>query len=172
MCRTNFAPSTMQLRPPHVRPDSASHLRALSRLLALTLTLVCASAAAGGSFERVYINRLSIINGVEYELVVTPLNLSGRDYVDPYMGRCATFTVHGTYSRRVAFPSFVTRDGHRAALAYLRQAHEANQPVNLGWVGTGFVPIDPALPCTVRSRALNLYMDQATRAVLSYHDAL
>jgi hypothetical protein len=144
----------------------------LTRLLALTAALVCTSVAAGGSFERVYINRLSIINGVEYELVVTPLNLSGRDYVDPYMGQCASFTVHGTYSRRVAFPSFVTREAHKAALAYLRQAHEANRPVNLGWVGTGFVPIDPALPCIVRSRALNLHTGQGIAAILSYHDAL
>jgi len=144
----------------------------LSRLLALTAAVVCTSAAAGGSYERVYINRLSVTNGVEYELVVTPLNLSGPAYVDPYMGRCATFTVHGTYSRRVMFPSFVTRDRHRAALAYLQQAHAANQPVNLGWVGTGFVPIDPALPCIVRSRALYLHSDQDISAVLSYHDSI
>jgi hypothetical protein len=73
----------------------------LNRLLVLIATFACTSAIAGGSFEPVHINRISIVNGVEYELVVTPLNMGRRDgYADPYMGQCAIFTVHGTYSRR------------------------------------------------------------------------
>jgi hypothetical protein len=56
----------------------------------------CTSAVAGGSFEPVHVNRINIINGVEYELVVTPLNMGRRDgYADPYMGQCAIFTVYG-----------------------------------------------------------------------------
>ena len=148
-------------------------MRMLSRLLTLIATVACTSAIAGGSFEPVHINRISITNDVEYELVVTPLNMGRRDgYADPYMGQCAVFTVHGTYSRGTKFPSFVTREGHLAALAYLRQAHAANRPVNLGWMGTGFVPVDPAIPCTVRSRALHFHVEQDNQAVLSYHDAI
>jgi hypothetical protein len=145
----------------------------LRRLIAFTAATVCTSVLAGGSFEPVYINRLSIVNGVEYELVVTPLKVRGRDgYVDPYMGQCATFTVHGTYSRRSKLPSFVTRDGHLAALAHLKQAHAADRWVNLGWMGTGFVPADSGTPCTYRSRALHLHTEQGAEAVISYHDAL
>jgi hypothetical protein len=148
-------------------------MRTASRLLMLITMFSCTSAVAGGSFEPVHINRINIINRVEYELVVTPLNMGRRDgYEDPYMGQCAIFTVHGTYSRWINFPSFVTRDGHLAALAYLREAHAAKRPVNLGWMGTGFVPVDPALPCTVRSRALHFHTEQGTRAVISYHDAI
>jgi hypothetical protein len=148
-------------------------MRTLSQLLLLIAMSYCIPAVAGGSFEPVHINRINIVNGVEYELVVTPLNMGRRDgYADPYMGQCAIFTVHGTYSRRINFPAFVTRDGHLAALAYLQEAHAAKRPVNLGWVGTGFVPVDAALPCTVRSRALRLHTDQDTQAVMSYHDAI
>jgi hypothetical protein len=150
-----------------------SCIRALARLLALTAALACTSAVAGGSFEPVYINRLSIVNGVEYELVVTPLKVVGRDgYPDPYMGQCTTFTVHGTYSRAIRFPSNVTRDAHRAALAYLREAQAADRPVNLGWMGTGFVAVDSGARCEFRSRALHLYIEQGTEAVISFHDPL
>jgi hypothetical protein len=150
-----------------------SPLDKLGRSLAFTAAIACTSAVADGSFEPVYVNRLSIVNGVEYELVVTPLKVAGRDgYVDPYMGQCATFTVHGTYSRGTRFPSYVTRDGHRAALAHLRQAQAADRPVNLGWMGAGFVPVDSGTSCTFRSRALHLYMEQGTEAVISYHDPL
>jgi hypothetical protein len=150
-----------------------SHMCTLSRLLALTAAIACTSAGADGSYEPVQINRLSITNGTEYELVVTPLKVKGRKGdLDPYMGQCWTFTVRGAYSRQTKFPSFVTRDGHLAALAYLRQAHAANRPVNLGWMGTGFVPVDSGVPCTVRSMALHLHTEQGIQAVISYHDAL
>ena len=145
----------------------------LRTLMAFTAAMACGAALAGGSFEPVYIKRLSIVNGVEYELVVTPLKVAGRaGYVDPYMGQCATFTVRGTYSRATRFPSDVTRDGHRAALAYLQQAQAADRPVNLGWMGTGFVPVDSGAPCEFRSRALRLYIEQGIEAVISYHDPL
>src|SRR5262245_47067612 len=96
----------------------------LSRSLPLIAALACASALADGSFEPVYINRISASDGVEYELVVTPLNRTSRDgYADPYMGPCPTFIVHGTYSRRAKLPSYVTREGHLTALAHLREAY-------------------------------------------------
>ena len=63
----------------------------LRTLMAFTAAMACGAALAGGSFEPVYIKRLSIVNGVEYELVVTPLKVVGRDGdLDPYMGQCAT----------------------------------------------------------------------------------
>jgi hypothetical protein len=148
-------------------------LRPQGRLLVWIALLACASARAEGSFEPVYINRLSIVNGVEYELVVTPLKVRDRaGYADPYMGQCTTFTVLGTYARRARLPSFVTRDGHIAALAHLKQAQAADQWVNLGWMGTGFVPADSGAPCSFRSRALHLHVEQGTEAVISYHEPL
>lgn len=148
-------------------------LPASSALVTLMVTIACNSAIAGGSYEPVYINRISISSGVEYELVVTPLKVRGRvGYLDPYMGQCATFTVIGTYSRRAKLPSFVTRDGHLAALTHLREAHAADRLVNLGWMGTGFVPVDSGAPCQFRSRALHLHTEQDTQAVISYHDPI
>jgi hypothetical protein len=148
-------------------------MRVPSRLLPLITAIACTSAIAGGSFESVQIKSISITNKVQYELVVNPLKPASADgYVDPYMGRCTTFTVHGTYSRRYGFPDFVTRDAHLAALEHLRQAHLANRPVNLGWMGTGFVPVKSETPCVVRSRALHLHTERGTTAVVSYHDAI
>jgi hypothetical protein len=153
-----------------LRHDGRNMLRTW---IALAAAITCGSALADGSFEPVYINRLSIVNGVEYDLVVTPLKVAGRvGDLDPYMGQCNTFTVHGTYSRAVRFPSNVTREAHRAALAYLREAQAADRPVNLGWMGTGFVPVDSGTPCEFRSRALHLYIEQGTEAVISYHEPL
>jgi hypothetical protein len=147
--------------------------RTRSALLACIAWMASAPALADGSFEPVHVNRISIVNGVEYELVVTPLKVRGRDRsADPYMGQCTIFTVHGTYSRRSGLPSFLTRAGHFAALAHLKQAHAADRWVNLGWMGTGFAPADSGAPCTFRSRALHLHVEQGTQAVISYHDPL
>jgi hypothetical protein len=146
------------------------------RLLgALILVLICSSALAGGSYERVQVKSIRITNGTDYELVVAPLARSDpHGYVDPYMGRCTVFTVRGTYSRlqSIQFPSHVTRDGHLAALAYLLEAHAKRQVVNLGWMGTGFVPVQSNMPCVVRSRALHLFTEREVTSVVSYHDAI
>src|SRR5262245_55894779 len=96
-------------------------------LIALAVAMPRDAARADGSCEPVYINRLNIVNAVQYDLVVTPLTVAGRvGDLDPYMGQCNTFTVHGTYSRAIRFPSNVTREAHRAALAYLREAQAAD----------------------------------------------
>jgi len=126
---------------------------------------------AGGSYEAVQIKSIQITNGTDYELVVTPLIPDRGGYLDPYMGHCTTFTVRGTFSAR-GLPSFVTRDAHMAALAYLSQARESNRPVNLGWWGTGFVPVRPDTPCVVRSRALHLETEKDVTAVMSLHNAI
>jgi len=144
-----------------------------SCLLALLAAIVCTSAIAGGSHEPVQIKIIKINSEVDYELVVIPVKAGAQEgYVDPYMGRCPVFTVRGTYSHRYGFPPFVTRNAHLAALAHLRQAYAANRMVNLGWMGTGFVPASSTTPCIVRSRALHLHTEDGTTAVVSYHDAI
>jgi len=137
--------------------------------------LICTSAIAGGSYEPVHVKSIRITNGTDYELVVAPLKRPERDgYVDPYMGRCALFTVRGTYSRShsIQFPSFVTRDAHLAALAHLSEAHAKGRVVNLGWMGGGFVPVQSGAPCVVHSRALHLLTEREVTSVVSYHDAI
>ena len=39
--------------------------------------------------------------------------------------------------------------------------------MDLGWIGVGFVAIDPAEPCIVRSRALQLLRDESGNELLS-----
>ena len=155
--------------------DVRSHMRPPRLFGVLTGLLICSSAPAGGSYESVEVKSIRITNGTDYELIVAPLVRSDRDgYVDPYMGRCPVFTVHGTYSRlqAIQFPSHVTRDSHLAALAYLSNAHSKRQVVKLGWMGTGFVPVQSNTPCVVRSRALHLFTEHEVTSVVSYHDAI
>ena len=56
--------------------------------------------------------------------------------------------------------------------AHLKQAQAADRWVNLGWMGTGFVPADSGAPCAFRSKALHLHVEQGTEAVISYHEPL
>ena len=111
----------------------------------------------------------------DYELVVQPVSFNTEGYKDPYFGSCSLFTVRGTYSRihsALLFPEFVTRESHIAALTKLSEALRANSPVNFGWVGAGFAPIDPKNPCLVESRALHLRTAPDGTAVLSLHNAV
>lgn len=130
-------------------------------------------AIAGGSGERVSIERLDV-HGDNYTLVVIP---DRSDVPDVYMGACAHFEVRGTYRRLKGDYIFwnrragVGRDEHRRALAYLKHAFATKQPVYLGWVGVGFVPVDASNPCIVRSRALSLMSDPNDRTwITSFHD--
>lgn len=171
--QTNIRPLLRRASPAERQSrDVSSHMHTRGCLLALLAAIFCTSAVARGSYEPVQIESISINSEVDYELVVIPVKAAAREgYVDPYMGRCATFTVRGTYSHRYGFPSFVTRDAHIAALAHLRQAHAGNRTVNLGWMGTGFAP-SSTTPCIVRSRALHLHTQDGATAVVSYHDAI
>lgn len=138
--------------------------------LLLCLTLTAVPAMAGGSWERVLVNEI-ITNGVDYTLVVTP---SDSANTDPYLGRCRRFEVRGTYRwlKGTLFhqAAGLTRADHLRALEFLRDAHETKQLIDLGWIGVGFVAIDPAEPCVVRSRALQLLRDEGGAHVVSYHD--
>ena len=142
---------------------------------ALIAGVVCVSAMAGGSYESVEIKSLRITDGTDYELVVAPLKRPDPGgFVDPYMSGCAVFTVRGTYSRlhSIQFPSFVTREAHLAALAHLSEARANRRVLNLGWMGGGFVPVQPDMPCVVRSRALHLLTERGVTSVVSFHDAI
>ena len=142
---------------------------------ALIGALICWSATAGGSYESVKIKSFRITNATDYELVVAPLKRpDSGGHLDPYMGHCTVFTVRGTYSwlHSTQFPAHVTREAHLAALAYLSEAHAKGQVVNLGWMGTGFVPVQSDTPCLVRSRALHLFTEREVTSVVSYHDAI
>jgi hypothetical protein len=124
---------------------------------------------AGGSSQQVSIDSLTI-QGVDYTLVVSPVSSQGYD---PYIASCKRFEVRGTYQwlKGAIFgqDAPLSRKGHLEALEYLRQAFEAKRPVEFGWIGTGFVRIDPANPCVVKSRALWKVVDDRGTAVLSFY---
>ena len=145
--------------------------RKLQKGLGLLLCLIVAAlpAVAGGSWERVHIDEIAI-NGVDYTLVVSRVASAS---IDPYFRGCKRFEVHGTYRwlKGTIFhqEAGLSRDDHVRALEFLRQASETKQQVDFGWIGVGFVPIEPAKPCVVRSRALQLFQDEQGSHVLSYH---
>lgn len=123
-------------------------MTAITAAIFFWLTIAPLPLVAGGSSERVVINQLTA-NGVDYKLVVTPAN-DAMD--DPYLRHCKRFEVRGTHRwLRGALPL------------------EENRPVEFGWIGTGFVPVDPTHPCIVSSRALRLLEDRGQTYVLSYH---
>ncbi|MEZ0236859.1 MAG: hypothetical protein ACAH06_02235 [Methylophilaceae bacterium] len=149
--------------------------RISTHLLFIAALLHVAGASAGGSFEPVIVKSLALKNATDYELVVQPISSNTGGYKDPFFGNCSLFTVRGTYSRvhsAFLFPDFVTRKSHAAALTKLSETLKANSPVNLGWVGIGFVPVDPKNPCLVESRALHLRVEPEGAAVLSLHNAV
>lgn len=134
--------------------------------------LVSSLANAGGSFAPVTIESLKI-TGTTYTLVVVP-TAEAKD--DEYMGSCPRFTVHGLYwyldGAFLKQPAMLSREQHLAALEHLQNAFEQHQTVNLGWMGSGFKPIDASNPCVVQSRALLFVDDEQGRAVLSFHNAI
>ena len=136
---------------------------------AFVLLFVAAVARAGGSHEVVTIQKLTVDDS-DYVLVVRPVPRTG-DYRDPFMGDCPRFTVKGGYdwwhSWRLGMD--VTRASHMDAIAHMRRAFAARKPFNLGWMGTGFVPVGSD-KCVVRSRALQLWDSEHGPVVLSHHD--
>jgi hypothetical protein len=112
-------------------------------------------------------------SGNDYTLVVHPTTRT--DPPDPYVGTCERFEVRGTYGLlRGAGKNDpeLSRPVHREALEFLQKAFIAGQVIELGWVGTGFVAVDPGQPCIVKSRALRLVKDDSGTRVMSYHDAI
>jgi hypothetical protein len=110
--------------------------------------------------------------GDHYTLVVYPARTNPPD---PFMGTCDRFEVRGVWgslrgSKGDDEPG-LSKPGHFEAMQFLRDAFVAGQMVDLGWVGTGFIPVDSGKPCIVKSRALQLVKDGLGAHVLSYHDA-
>jgi hypothetical protein len=142
-------------------------------IIAVAMSSVLASmpVAAGGSSQRVSIDSFKM-QGVDYTLVVSPIPSHGV-VDDPYMASCKRFEVRGTYQwlKGAIFgqDAPLSRKAHLEALEYLRQAFETKQPVDFGWVGTGFVRVDPANPCVVKSRALWKVDDERGTQVLSFY---
>ena len=110
--------------------------------------------------------------GNNYTLVVHPAKTNPPAL---YRGICERFEVRGSYgslrgSSRDQEPG-LSKSAHREAIQFLHDAFVAGQIIDLGWVGTGFVPVEAGEPCVVKSRALQLVKDELGTHVLSYHDA-
>lgn len=155
------------------RSISVGRAAEVVRIAAFLVCSVLASAVshAGGSGEEVTIERFDV-HGDDYTLVVIPKR---SEWPDPYMGECERFEVRGTYQRLRGeyfwLAVAISREEHRRALAYMQHAFVTKQHVHFGWIGTGFVAIDAANPCVVRSRALSvLETGEHTTWVVSYHD--
>ena len=128
--------------PRRARSTDNRQLRSKGFVLFLCLMFSMLPAKAGGSWERVLIEEISI-NGVDYTLVVIP---SDSANADPYLGRCRRFEIRGTYRwlRGTLFQQEpgLSRAEHLRALEFLRHAHETKRQVDLGWIGVGFVPLN------------------------------
>jgi hypothetical protein len=109
-------------------------------------------------------------DGDRYTLVVYPAHTNPPD---PYMGTCDRFEVRGIFGdlRGGDGEPGLTKAAHREAMKFLQDAFVSGQMIDLGWMGTGFVPVEPGKPCVVKSRALRLVQDGLGAHVLSYHDA-
>lgn len=164
--------------PPHaifetMRGLFRSRLARMRLLTAALAALLPLNVVAGGSFEPVMVESLTVSQGTDYTLVVRPQSsAAGTGWKDPYMGDCPKFTVHGTYSwfHSRSFSKHVTRENHRAALEHLRLAQREKTTVNFGWMGTGFIPVSRETPCIVRSRALELNAWRGRIGIMSYYN--
>jgi hypothetical protein len=147
---------------------------AAKRILIFLLCTCCfATSYAGGSFVPVKVKSLTITNEVSYSLLIAP-----EKNDDPYFSNCKEVRVTGKFEneRRVAlgmqrpFPDSVTRKRHLAALSMLDAARKDRQQINFGWMGAGLFPSDAKKPCNYLSRALEIFGDRGTTAILSYHE--
>ena len=111
-------------------------------------------------------------DGDRYTLVVRPARTNPPD---PYMGTCERFEVRGMFGELRGADGDtepgLTKAAHREAMKFLNEAFVSGQVIDLGWMGTGFVPVEASNPCVVKSRALKLVQDGLGSHVLSYHDA-
>lgn len=133
------------------------------------LLLIATQAIAGGSNERVAVKNLEL-DGSDYTLVVIPEKNNSSNYPDPFMGSCENFTIRGTYDRlwwlfRNGPPG--GRESHMQALRALEEARSKNEPVRLGWFGTGFKEVAKEQPCIVESKGLWL-MEEDGKFIISH----
>lgn len=142
--------------------------------------LTTGSALAGGSSAPVRVLSLEAKNATDY---VTVLDVVGDSSPLPAgAGNCSRVEIHGTFGALkskghlgwlkdlLSPPSHdrLTKDGHSRALQYLKDAVASRETINVGYMGTGFVPITPTDPCVVGSRALELHAAPDGIAVISH----
>jgi hypothetical protein len=148
--------------------------------LLFALFLVSSPALAGGSWEPVHVQKLTMLSDTDYILVVLPVPDNNPYWKDPWLGNCQRFEVHGTLQRLEGTHWFTwwvtggapTKEQHLAALARIKKFEGSKSVLNFGWMGTGFNIIDPKNPCIVESRGLDLVIDGGedgkTAAIVSY----
>jgi hypothetical protein len=134
--------------------------------IALCATALFASAAfAGGDWNPVHIDKITLISETKYILIVSPLR--------PINGGCRRVEVHGSFTRLDGVPwvlSWFYKGGpskasHVAALLYLQKSERAGNTVNFGEMGYGLNPVNPKNICIEESRGLELW----NGVVLSYY---
>ncbi len=140
-------------------------------------------AFAGGSYEPVHVQKLTMLSDTDYVLVALPTPDPSK-YKDPFLGNCMRFEVHGSFQRLEGTHWFIwwkasgapTKEQHLAALAELKKYEGSKSVINFGWMGTGFNIIDPKNPCIVESRALEFVKDGGefgkTVAFISYFNSI
>jgi hypothetical protein len=147
----------------------SAHLTIL--LIAISTNLLSsADAYAGGTWDPVLIERISVLSDTDYVLVVLP---TPTGFPFPVFGSCRRFEVHGSFSPLDGVPWFLSwfyeggpsREDHLAALRYLRKLAGSGKEINFGAMGYGFNPVNPKNPCVVESRGLQWLHG----AVVSYY---
>jgi hypothetical protein len=153
-------------------------------IILMMIVLWGLSAHAGGSWEAVHVFRFEQKNETDYILVLDVINnhKTPLEKQDPAFGGCKHLEVHGTFRSlrekgRLAWLTVphkyenITKTGHLKAVQFLKDSYLKHLVINFGYIGTGFVPLDSTNNCVVMSRALELYKDNNSTAVISYHDA-
>jgi hypothetical protein len=143
-------------------------MRAL--LLAIVALFVSNAALAGGDASAGKIIEFQLKGGSRFTLAFAPSDPE----TSMFNPQCKVVRVAGEYERlKGAWPwqsIGLTRAKHMEALSYLERAARERAIVNFGAMGSGLVAPDPAKPCELRSRALELFRDGNSVAVLSFHD--
>ncbi|WP_091507196.1 hypothetical protein [Microbulbifer yueqingensis] len=104
----------------------------------------------------------------QYLLVVEPLARREGLARDRFIGSCPVFTVIGTYDGKGLLEKgyLPTEQDHLTAIGYLK---DTPRELRLGWMGSGFKPLNPDYPCVVASRALQLLGDGDHTRVISWY---
>lgn len=133
----------------------------------LLITVLPLGAIAGGSFLDVEVREFVRSSETEYRMTVAPTQKIKRSLPDPYMAKCPSLTVVGTFRKTDGSPD---REGHIAALSQIEAAYKAKRNVNFGWMGQGLSVIDAAKPCVVKSRSLVIHINGlGETAILSHY---
>ncbi len=130
-------------------------------------------AWAGGSFLEVTVKEFTRLETHNYRLTVVPTDEQPRRQTDSYMGKCAEFTVVGTFRRSRKVPEF-TKETQAAVLAGIEVAYLTHTTINFGWMGSGLAVLNKNNPCVVRSQALGkgwgrVNADKEVSVIFSYY---